>query len=415
VKLVHAADLHIDSPMRGLERYEGAPVEQMRSATRRALEAVVDLCLTEDVDALLLAGDVFDGGWKDYATGLFFARQMSSLRQAGVRVVSVRGNHDAASEVQKHLVLPENVRELSTRQAETVVYEDIGLAVHGQGFSRRAVTDDLAAGYPAPVAGALNVGLLHTSLTGRPGHEPYAPCRLETLVDRGYDYWALGHVHAREILHTQPTIAFAGNLQGRHVRETGAKGVMVIEATNGRVQEVTFRAMDTVRWCDVEVDASDAVTGYDVVELSRVALGHAVVAAEGRPVAARVTVMGGCAAHENLANDYDRWVAALQATATDTGELWIEKVRLRTTAEVDVAALVRGDDALAQVARGLVVLKDDAAERTVLLNEVAEVLRKLPNEVRGLVACAEPEASAELIDDVASLLMARLGSIQELE
>jgi len=79
-RFIHAADIHLDSPLRGLDRYDGAPVEEIRGATRRALENLVDVCLAERVAFLLIAGDIYDGDWKDYNTGLFFHRQMSRLR-----------------------------------------------------------------------------------------------------------------------------------------------------------------------------------------------------------------------------------------------------------------------------------------------------------------------------------------------
>lgn len=397
--------------MRGLERYDGAPLEKMRAATRGALEALVELCLGEGADLLLLAGDVFDGDWKDYATGLFFARQMSRLRQGGVRVVSIRGNHDAASQIQKHLVLPENVRELLTRRPETVLFEDLGVAVHGQGFAKRAVTDDLAAGYPERVEGMFNVGLLHTCLTGREGHERYAPTRLETLVDRGYDYWALGHVHHREVLHEHPWVAFSGNLQGRHARETGPKGALLVDVVDGRVAKVEPRVLDVVRWCALEIDVSDAAGGYDAIDRVRSALEDAVLGAEERPVAARVTLVGSAPAHDALIGDPERWIAAVRASAADVGELWVEKVLLRTTRSVALSELAGGDDAFGQVARRLSSLRADPAAREELLVELDELLRKLPSEVRSLLALED----AELIEDVAGLLMARLGSIEERE
>ena len=213
MKFVHAADIHLDSPLKGLSRYEGAPVAEVRGATRRALENLVDLCLAEGAAFLLLAGDLYDGSWKDYSTGLFFASQMSRLRAGGVRVFMIRGNHDAASKITQSLRWPDNVPELSVRRAETVVVEDLGVAIHGQGFATKAVTDDLAAQYPSRVDGAFNIGLLHTSVTGREGHESYAPCKLETLFGKGYDYWALGHVHQREVLCENPWVVFPGNLQ----------------------------------------------------------------------------------------------------------------------------------------------------------------------------------------------------------
>ena len=186
MKLVHAADLHLDSPLRGLERYEGAPVERVRGATRRALENLVEFCIEEGAELLLLAGDLYDGNWKDYSTGLFFAKQMSRLREAGIRVALIRGNHDAASQITKHLRLPENVLEFSQRKPETHVFEDLGIAVHGQSFATRDVTEDLATRYPQAVPSLLNVGLLHTC-AGREGHDPYAPCSVETLISKGYD------------------------------------------------------------------------------------------------------------------------------------------------------------------------------------------------------------------------------------
>src|SRR3972149_747737 len=116
MKFIHVADIHLDSPLRGLERYEGAPVAELRGATREALESLVRVSLEERVDFVLIAGDVYDGDWRDYNTGLFFARQMTRLREAGIPVLLIRGNHDAASQITRELRLPENVNRFSTRQ-----------------------------------------------------------------------------------------------------------------------------------------------------------------------------------------------------------------------------------------------------------------------------------------------------------
>ncbi len=413
VLLVHAADLHIDSPMRGLERYEGAPVDRMRAATREAVRALVSLCLTEDVDVLLLAGDVFDGDWKDYSTGLFFAGQMRELQEANVAVVSIRGNHDAASQIRKQLALPDNVRELSTRRPQTVIYEELGLVVHGQGFAKRAVTDDLARGYPARIDGMLNVGLLHTCLTGREGHERYAPCRLETLTDRGYDYWALGHIHKQEVLSEAPWVAFSGNLQGRHAKETGPKGALLLRATDGRITHVEPRALDVVRWCSLEVDVTDAVAGYDVVDLVREALAFESRDAEERPLAARVTLVGSSRAHDALVTEPDRWIAAVRASAQEVGEVWVERVRIRTGRSVPIAELALADDAVGHVARHLVALSGDAEARTELVQQLDGFARKLPLSVRKDLQLDDEAATRELVHDVANLLMARLSGVVE--
>ena len=227
-KFIHSADIHLDSPLRGLDRYEGAPVTEIRGATRQAFINLVRLALDENVSFVLISGDLYDGDWKDYKTGLFLSKQLSELRGAGIPVFIVAGNHDAESKITRSLRMPENVKILSTSTPQSIILDDIGTVIHGQGFSTGAVTRDLASAYPDAVKGFFNVGLLHTSVNGREGHENYAPCSLETLLSKGYDYWALGHVHNREILHENPWVIFPGNTQGRNARETGPKGCTLI-------------------------------------------------------------------------------------------------------------------------------------------------------------------------------------------
>jgi len=299
VKLVHAADIHLDSPMRGLAAYDGAPERELRGATREALRNLVDLCIGERADALLIAGDLYDGDWQDYGTGAFFAREAARLREAGIPVVLIRGNHDAASRITRSLRLPDNVRELPVDRPGTVAFDDLGLAVHGQGYAKREVLEDLSAGYPRPVPGMVNVGLLHTSADGREGHAPYAPCKVGRLAEHGYDYWALGHVHQRELLHADPPILFSGCLQGRHARETGPKGATIV-SFNGRRPTLEERALDVVRWEVLEIDAGPLGDLDEVLDAIERSLRDAVEGADGRLLAARIRVTGATTAHGAL-------------------------------------------------------------------------------------------------------------------
>jgi DNA repair protein SbcD/Mre11 len=409
--VVHAADIHLDTPLIGLARYEGAPVERIREATRRAFSALVELCITKHAELLLLAGDLYDGSWKDYSTGLFFAAEMSRLRDAGVQVAWIRGNHDAASQITKRLKLPDNVRELPCKQADSIVYEQLGVAVHGQGFATREVKDNIALAYPDPLPGLVNFGLLHTSVTGREGHEPYAPCRLEDLVRKGYDYWALGHVHARELLARDPWVVFSGNLQGRHARETGPKGATLIEIDSGRVASVEPAVLDLVRWAICRVDASDCDSPDDVLDGVRRALERELEPSEGRLLAARIVIEGTSRAHVALGDDLERWLHDVRAVATDTayGDVWVEKVLVQTEPAFDLDELRGRDDPLGHVVRALDRLRQDEASLRELVPELAELRARL-KEVGGTDGASfdAPERLLAAVDDVERLLLPRL-------
>ncbi len=384
MKIVHAADLHIDSPLRGLSRYEGAPTQNIRRATRRAFENLITLCLEEGAAALLLVGDLFDGDWKDYSTGLFFLKQISRLRECGTSLYIVRGNHDASSQITKGLPFPDHCHELSTKEAQTLVNEQLGLAIHGQGYASRAVTEDLAASYPERKRDLLNVGLLHTSMEGREGHERYAPTNLDVLNSKGYDYWALGHIHEREVLSRDPWVVFPGNLQGRHMRETGEKGATVIEIINERITDVSHRALDVMRWARCMVDASKAHDADEVVELAAHCLDDAAAKAGDRLLAARVVIQGASHAHAQLLANPEKWENEIRARAIDSsvGALWIERVSFETRSEQDLQMLAERSDALGQVLRGFAAVRQDDEAIRVLAEQLADLRNVLPPELR---------------------------------
>ena len=216
-RFLHAADIHLDSPLKGLAGQEGNAGVRVRTATREALDQLVGLAIEEKVDFLIIAGDLYDGDWRDYKTGLFFVGQIGRLNNADIPVYLLYGNHDAESQITKRLELPDNMHVFDARKPETFSIVDLNVALHGQSFWQRTVTDNLVLDYPTPVSGAFNIGVLHTGLGGMGGHANYAPCSLNDLVNKGYDYWALGHVHQAATLHERPHIVYSGNLQGRHV------------------------------------------------------------------------------------------------------------------------------------------------------------------------------------------------------
>ncbi|MFT3924954.1 MAG: DNA repair exonuclease [Myxococcales bacterium] len=414
---VHAADLHLDSPLRGLARYEGAPVAEVRGATRRALENLVQLCLEENARFLLLAGDLYDGEWRDYSTGLFFGHQMARLRETGTRVIWIRGNHDAQSKLTRHLALGEHCIELGSRRPETQVLEDVQVAVHGQGFASAAVTEDLSANYPEPLRGMLNIGLLHTALSGRPGHAAYAPTDVRALVARGYDYWALGHVHKREVVHREPHVVFPGNLQARHVRETGPKGATLVRVENGSIASVEHRSLDLVRFALLELSAVEAQSVGDLAELAKRAFAEALVEAEGRLLAARVSVVGRSHAHAEMAADLERVRAQIQTAANDlsAGDVWVEDVRLHSQLPLDLVSLRKRDDAIGHLVSALERSMDDPETALLLSDDLAELSKALPAEVRAEALdldLRDEQQARELLHSVGQLLLPRLvGSV----
>jgi DNA repair exonuclease SbcCD nuclease subunit len=419
-KLVHAADLHLDSPLTGLEEYQGAPVRELRRATRDALSRLVELCIAEQARLLLIAGDLFDGGWRDYQTGLYFVEQMTRLRDASVNVVWIRGNHDAASRLTRYLKPPDNVRELSHRAPETVILEAADVAVHGQGFSRADVRDDLSLRYPAPISGALNVGLLHTALDGREGHDRYAPCTVSGLLDRGYEYFALGHVHAHEVVHRAPWVVYPGNLQGRHARETGAKGAVVVTYEGARVTSVEHRALDVARWVRLKVDATSCRTLDDVGDAVRAAFQAAAAEAGQRLLAARVVISGASHAHGALHRDPETCQALVRSAALDasSGLVWVERVAVETAlpgAERADALVSVGP--LAELSRELAELSRDEEARARFVAEVpglSEVLRKVrPSPAQEAFLEDFAVEPAALLREAEALIHARLGELEE--
>ncbi len=391
MRFLHASDLHIDSPLRGLDRYEGAPVARLRIATRAALERLVDMAIAERVDFVLFAGDIYDRDWQAFQTGLFFRETMVRLGRADIRVFIVQGNHDAQGVITRQLILPPNVTVFSSRTAQTFRIEELSVAIHGRSFPDRAVDEDLVPSYPPPVPDFFNIGMLHTSLNGRPGHDPYAPTDLATLAAKGYDYWALGHVHAREVVSEAPRVVFPGNLQGRHANETGAKGCELVTVEAGRI-EAEFVALDVVRWNQVVVPL-DGIDRLEALGDSfREALEPVLVGAKDRLHAVRVTLTGSTALHRLEANQPGTLAAAVQAAAQDVGdaEVWIEQVRLELTTPMDRTQAAQRQDAVGELIRLVdAIAGDDAELASRARAELGDLLNALPSEVTTGIATGD--------------------------
>lgn len=394
---LHAADIHIDSPLTGLSAKNEEFSKVVRGATRRAFSNLVDLAVSEQVDFVVIAGDLYDGTWKDQSTGQYAASQLARLSRAGIRAFIVFGNHDAESRISRHLTPPDGVHLLDNRKCQSIPLDDLGVAIHGRSYKDAATIENIAQTYCPPTPGLFNLAILHTALDGHPGHQSYAPCTLDELRSAGHDYWALGHVHDAAIRSREPYIVYPGNTQGRHVRETGAKGVMLVRVADGAVAGIEARPCDEARWAQAEVDAREAKDMPELLAAVAEALRAATDGAADRPTAARLNVKAHGTLRRPLLADPEWFSAEVQGQASMiSGDLWIESVRLdpgdaEDELSPELSELLAGADESEDCVRAI-------------RSAVKPIIDKLPSEItNGELA---PLLTAARAGDVTALLSA---------
>ena len=329
-RFIHAADLHLDSPLIGLATKSVEYATRVDNASRQAFDNLIDFAIEEECLLIVIAGDVFDGQWRDYRTGLFFIDRMRKLREAGIRVVMIAGNHDAENRFASRLELADNVKLLSAKRPESFPIDELGTVVHGRSFPQRDVTENIARDYPVPTAGAFNIGLLHTACGGSDVHENYAPCSVEQLANHGYQYWALGHIHYRRELSKKPYIVYSGNLQGRSIRETGPKGATLVEVIDDQIARVEHRALDVIRWASEEVNLSGLDQREALLPAVQNVIERAYAACDGRALAMRLRLVGQTAFHAELVATAASVREEIETLAAGiASDIWIEKIELR--------------------------------------------------------------------------------------
>lgn len=377
-KFLHAADLHLDSPLLGLATKSADYAARVDRASRDAFEKLIALAIDEGCSFVVLAGDIFDGDLRNFETGLFFIDRMRRLEEASIHAFIILGNHDAENRFASKLSMSANVHVFDSKQAHAIAIEALQVTVHGRSFPQRDVTENIARDYPAAVAGHFNIGVLHTACQGSESyHVSYAPCTVEQLVNHGYDYWALGHVHARAVLNIDPHIVYPGNLQGRSPKETGPKGATIVTVSDGRVTHIEHRDLDVVRWATVTVDAAGTETQSALIDRIRVAIEQACADAGDRALAVRLCLVGETTQHHRLLIDSQSLrddIAALLATLAS--DIWLEKLVVATATPAQ-------PDSLDPTVSGRLAAEIAAPDIDKALNELiearlAEVRTKMP-------------------------------------
>ncbi|MCA1439106.1 exonuclease SbcCD subunit D [Ensifer sp. IC4062] len=330
-RFVHTADLHLDSPLRSLALRNAELAELVRGATRGALTSIVDLCIAEAVDALLIAGDLYDGSQTSMNTALFLAGELRRLDEAGIRTFLIRGNHDAQSQVTRELTLPPSVHVFQGRSkpmlAKTLA-SGRTVHIHGVSFANPHAPESLLPSFHPPVTDAINIGMLHTSLSGSPGHDRYAPCSVADLQRHGFDYWALGHVHQRQVHSEQPFIVMSGMPQGRDINEAGGKGVTVVTIDDDGGVEIDARPIGVAVFERLSVDITGAVEWRDVLDLAARALTRIRHECAAQNLILRLSLTGTSQLAWRLRRDADLLQTELTNISAGLSGCWLEKVDL---------------------------------------------------------------------------------------
>jgi exonuclease SbcD len=412
-RFVHTADIHLDSPLRSLALRDAELADLIGAATRTAFSAIIDLCLDEQVDALIIAGDLYDGDQTSMKTARFLAGELGRLAQAGIRTFLIRGNHDALSRISKELVLPETVKLFGGRSETVIIERDKGerpVAVHGLSFSDPTAPESLVPRYRPAVADAINIGIMHTSLGGAPGHDAYAPCSPAELQALHYDYWALGHIHKRGVIEGPSVIVMPGMPQGRDIGEDGPKSATLASIMDDGTISIEERPTALAEFSRIRIDISGIEAWDDLAGTIGRQLTSARQLAIARELVVRLTLTGTTPLAWRMRRDADLLFEEARARANRVGSVWIEKLDI--DCEPPPAGGHSDADPLVEMQAIIKhrVLGSQGFEAAFAI--IAEQLQgQLPTELRDLFGRNEAETKARfqrLSEDGAELVLARL-------
>ncbi len=377
-RFVHAADLHIDSPFAGVGDADNRVATRLREATYEAFQNLVDLCINQNADFLVIAGDVYNGADRSVRAQLRFRDGLSKLAEAGIQSFVVHGNHDPLDGWQSSISWPEGVHIFGVTP-EWKNFEKNGefvAAVQGMSYPTREVTDNLAVQFNPPESGKIfAIGLLHANVGANSVHSNYAPCTVEDLSKLGIDYWALGHVHTRQTLkRAAPVIAYPGNTQGRHPNETGARGALVVDVDSSGVSRGEFVPLDVVRWDRAEVDISNIETIDSLDSAIQQATDNLSAQAEERDVVCRLNIVGRGPLHEQLAagDAVDDLLDSVRSAWSSGGSpwVWVERIVDSTRPAIDIEFRAKQDDFLGATLKRALLSSTESDE----INRLTEIV-----------------------------------------
>ncbi len=413
LRFVHAADLHLDSPFAGFSATAPAHVAAaLRDATFETYDAIIELCIREHVDALLVAGDIYDASDKSLRAQLRFLDGLKRLSAAGIRSFICHGNHDPLDGWEAGFPTPPGCHRFGGAiEGVPLDPSDPGRAmVYGYSYPRQRVSDNIVRQFRRHDDSEFAIGLVHANAGSNTGHYPYAPCSVEDLTASGIDYWALGHVHTRQVLRESgPAIVYPGNPQGRHANEPGARGVYLVTVEGGR-PSLDFRPLDRVRWTTVHIDIARLDNGAALRDAVDHSIAAALEQADGRPIVYRLELAGRGPLHADIRRESyldDLREAVNREWADQRQFAWCDRIDDRTRHAFDRDQARAGDDFIAEL---LAEFDDSSHEASVLTplaalfnhHAAGEYLRDaMPavSDLPTLLAAAESICIDELLEE----------------
>ncbi|MCY3726623.1 MAG: DNA repair exonuclease [Rhodobacteraceae bacterium] len=390
-RFVHTADLHLDSPLKSLALRDPELKQQVGIGTRETFAKIVNLCIEEKVDALLIAGDLYDSDQTSMYTARFLANQMQRLHQEGIRVFIIKGNHDAGSVITGQLIFPDSVKIFSIKaETVTIAKGDLNIAIHGVSFPNRPVPESLVPKFPSPSEGMFNIGMLHTSLGGAQGHDTYAPSNINELQQVGYDYWALGHIHKQSCHTGETTVVMPGIPQGRNIGEDGEKTVSLVSVDETGITELQQVSLSVLQFERVKIDVSDITEWRELVETIHKSIQQLMQTLSHKIYVLRLNLLGTTDLNWRIRRDSEILLEEARRIVDDNHEFWIEKVEINTRGKT----VNDNNRVYAGALTNLAFLEDTEIPHSVLreIGEYTEtVLKALPPASRKVLGDSEEE------------------------
>ncbi|EAE1342669.1 exonuclease SbcCD subunit D [Listeria monocytogenes] len=259
IQFLHMADLHLDSPFIGLSTLPQPLFSAIQESTFQSLERITTVAIKEAVDFVLIAGDIYDSEDQSVRAQARFAKEMKRLEAANIPVFMIHGNHDFIEKHKEKLALPSNVHVFS-EQVEVMSHKTttgVSVNIYGFSYNERHIRSSRVGEYKIQGDADFHIALLHGSeVSSSEEHDVYAPFRVQEISKKGFDYWALGHIHKRQLLAESPSIYYPGNIQGRNRKESGEKGASIITLSEASTT-IDFIGTSPIIWEEAVITLPD--------------------------------------------------------------------------------------------------------------------------------------------------------------